>query len=68
MGHPRVVAMFAASSEETNMGMKQDLSKLMARPVAEAKSSKTRLRVAAAAGVALQSNYNYKLNDHTDLF
>jgi hypothetical protein len=41
MGHPRVAAMSAASGGGTFIGTKQDLWKLMARPVAAAKSSST---------------------------
>jgi hypothetical protein len=47
--------MAAASTMETFMGMKQDSWKFIARLVAAAKSSSTRLRVAAAEGVALHN-------------
>ena len=44
MGQPRVVAMMAACAGSTCMGTKQDLWKLMVRPVAFAKSSRTFFR------------------------
>lgn len=47
------MAIEEASSVDMNMEIKQDLWNSMARPVAEAKSSRTRLRQVIARRVAL---------------
>jgi hypothetical protein len=54
MAHPCEFAMAEATHEETCIGIMHDLWKLIARPVAAAKSSRTLLRQAAAVGEALQ--------------
>ena len=54
MEHPRVEAITAATESSTCMGMKQDLWKLIANPVALAKSSRIFLRVVADARSARQ--------------
>jgi hypothetical protein len=52
--HPRVAAIWRSSAIETCMGMKHDLWKLIASPVAAAKSSSTSRRQEVAEGSTLQ--------------
>jgi hypothetical protein len=54
MGQPREATMTSTSWGETCIGTKQDLWKLIANPVVEAKSLRIWLRQEAASGLSLQ--------------